>query len=330
MGIAELLEPFWATATMHRESVAFEDCGDSASDTTLLFRPDATLEVASHARDVVYEAGRDYAIDGALGRIRRLPESRMPTLPGRRSTTDGALLHSWQSTITYAHSGRWEGYRPAYAGDALPRVTRRLQRGQPVTIVVMGDSISEGYDASGFHSLAPMQPPYATLLAAGLERRFRSTIALHNIAVAGSTAADGVWEAPRLATLNADLVLVAYGMNDATYAGADEFERDISAIISRVRTDTAAAEFILIAPMLPTAACDFVDATRIPQYRDAMADLSGDGITLADMTALWTDVLRRKAEFDLSGNGLNHPNDFGHRLYAQVLLAMLAPGLQAM
>jgi lysophospholipase L1-like esterase len=204
-------------------------------------------------------------------------------------------------------------------------VTRRLRRGEPLTIAVMGDSISEGYDSSGFHSFAPMQPPYATLVAAGLEQRFGGTIKLHNLAVAGSTASDGVWEAPRLAVLKADLVIVAYGMNDATYAVAEEFNRDISAIISRVRTDTAAAEFILIAPMPPTADCNFVDATRIPQYRDVLAGLSGDGIALADMTALWTDVLQRKAAVDLSGNGLNHPNDFGHRLYAQVILAMLAP-----
>jgi hypothetical protein len=26
---------------------------------------------------------------------------------------------------------------------------------------------------------------------------------------------------------------------------------------------------------------------------------------------------------DLTGNGLNHPNDFGHRLYAQAILEYL-------
>ena len=77
--------------------------------------------------------------------------------------------------------------------------------------------------------------------------------------------------------------------------------------------------------MRPTAGCDFVPATRISEYRDVLAGLSGDGIALADMTALWTDLQQRKTAIDLSGNGLNHPNDFGHRLYAQVILAMVAP-----
>lgn len=27
----------------------------------------------------------------------------------------------------------------------------------------------------------------------------------------------------------------------------------------------------------------------------------------------------------ITGNGVNHPNDFGHRVYAQVLLSLLMP-----
>ena len=317
--------PFWATTTMYRESVTFEDRGDRTSDATLLFHPRAILEMASVARNVIYEDGRDYTIDSAGGRILRLPDSRIPMLPGDRAGAGGALLHPWQSAITYVHDGCWAGYRAVYAGKTLPRVTGRLQRREQLTIVVMGDSISEGYDASGFHSFAPMQPPYASLVAAGLEQRFASRIELHNIAVAGSSASDGAWEAARLAELNPNLVILAYGMNDATYADAREFERDIAAIIGGVRTDSADAEFILIAPMRPTAGCDFVPATRISEYRDVLAGLSGDGIALADMTTLWTDLQQRKTAIDLSGNGLNHPNDFGHRLYAQVILAMVAP-----
>jgi len=33
-------------------------------------------------------------------------------------------------------------------------------------------------------------------------------------------------------------------------------------------------------------------------------------------------MLEHKHDFDLTGNGLNHPNDFGHRLYAQTLLSL--------
>ncbi|MCA9034833.1 MAG: alpha/beta hydrolase [Planctomycetaceae bacterium] len=36
-------------------------------------------------------------------------------------------------------------------------------------------------------------------------------------------------------------------------------------------------------------------------------------------------MLKRKSDHDLTGNGVNHPNDFGHRIYAQVLSSLLLP-----
>jgi hypothetical protein len=41
------------------------------------------------------------------------------------------------------------------------------------------------------------------------------------------------------------------------------------------------------------------------------------------LTSVWTNFLRRKRFLDFTGNGVNHPNDFGHRLYAEVLMGLL-------
>ena len=38
---------------------------------------------------------------------------------------------------------------------------------------------------------------------------------------------------------------------------------------------------------------------------------------------MWAELLKRKTFYDLTGNGLNHPNDFGHCVYAETLLALL-------
>ena len=62
-----------------------------------------------------------------------------------------------------------------------------------------------------------------------------------------------------------------------------------------------------------------------PKYREALASLTGPGIALADVTAVWETFLKNKHDLDLTGNGLNHPNDFGHRLYAQTILSLLVP-----
>ena len=36
----------------------------------------------------------------------------------------------------------------------------------------------------------------------------------------------------------------------------------------------------------------------------------------------WRKLLERKDFYDLTGNGVNHPNDYGHRVYATVLAAL--------
>jgi len=46
----------------------------------------------------------------------------------------------------------------------------------------VGDSISEGYNASSFIGAPPYQPPYGALVAAGLERAYRSPVTLRNFA----------------------------------------------------------------------------------------------------------------------------------------------------
>ncbi|QDT09653.1 hypothetical protein K239x_16010 [Planctomycetes bacterium K23_9] len=41
------------------------------------------------------------------------------------------------------------------------------------------------------------------------------------------------------------------------------------------------------------------------------------------MTSLCTELLKRKQNADLTGNGINPPNDFDHRIYASEIAALL-------
>src|SRR5262249_4590181 len=240
---------------------------------------------------------------------------------------DGAVRHNWTVAVTYTHGGdRWRGFVPGTAAAQLPHVTRRLEQCEPLTICLTGDSISEGYDASGFHHLRPDQPPFGPLVAAGLQQRSGSNIQLHNFATAGWTTEDALWDTERVTAVNPDLVVVAFGMNDASYASAGEYGANVSRLLARIRSDVAPTEFIVVSPMLPTPDCDWVVHSRFGQYRDALAALTGEGVALADVTSLWTEVVARKDPHHLSGNGSNHPNDFGHRVYAQTILTVLGYG----
>jgi len=310
---------------MHRESVVLMKEDDGPADAALLFRPDTILTVSRASGAETFREGVDYGIDHTRGRITRLPESRMPEIGRDAVAAEGAPLHHHVVDITYTHAADRESWRPTNAAGALPRLARLLQRGEPLTMCVIGDSIAEGYDSSGFHGWPPQQPGFARLVARGLEEEYGGAVDLRNLAIAGSTAADALWAQVGDAFAAPDLAIVAFGMNDASYADAPEFSANIAAVLKRIRDAAPRAEVVLVTPMLPTAACSWVVHARFEEYRAALARLTGDGVALADVTATWTRIVARKNPLDLSGNGLNHPNDFGHRVYAQVILDRLSP-----
>jgi acyl-CoA thioesterase I len=295
------LVPFWRSRTMHGESVVF-----NTSEGRLLFAPDAVLAVTSAAGDETYIEGADYLLDRSARRIVRPAGSRM----------------AQAVAVTYMHSDDSWTWRPPSNAGRLPRVTARLKRGEPVTVCLTGDSISEGYDVSGFHGVPPYQPAFGQLVARALEQN----VHLHNLAAAGWTAADAARPTPRIAAPAPDLVMIAFGMNDASYADAGEFAANVSSVMQRVRDDVPGVEFMLVSSMLPTPECHWVVPRRFGEYRTALEEMTGEGVDLADVTGLWTAIVARKDPHDLAGNGLNHPNDFGHRLYAQVILDRLVDG----
>jgi len=313
--------PFWRSNVMERESVLFLPREGGPELARLLFQPDTITCVTDAAGQRVYAEGQDYAIDRSLGGIVRAPQSAMPLAIPRHDE----LTHSQLCLVTYTHRDQWCGLVPGFAGDRLPRTMERLRTRQSLTVCLTGDSISEGYDASGFHNLPPHQPPFGQIVASSLSKHYQGDVRLHNLATAGWTAEHAVWDVERIAAVRPDLVIVAYGMNDAADADANEFLRQVVTTVSAIRDRQPHAEFVLVSPMLPTKACTWVVHSRFDEYRLALTTLSGPGIAVADVTGIWRDMMVRKDARALSGNWLNHPNDFGHRVYAQVILALLVP-----
>lgn len=320
--IRDLVQPIWRGASIADESVVFVSGASGVADAVLLFEPQGPVTITDVARTLTYEPSRDYVVDPPRRRIVRTESSRLPAVQGDEpEALDPAHVLRYLTLVSYEHaSDAWTGYAPPDRGADLPRLLDRLRQRQPVSLCVLGDSIAEGYDATGFHDTAPRQPAFAALVVAGLESRFGGSVALRNHAVAGSTSEHGRWVAEEAASQSPDLVLVAFGMNDACYAEAEEFSAHIADIMRRVHAISADTEFLLVSPMRPTAACTWVSHERFTRYRDALLGFTRSGVAVADVTHLWDTVLARKRPRDLSGNGSNHPNDFGHRLYAQTIL----------
>ena len=322
----------WASTTLHGDPLCFIDRGAGAITATLLFSPDGLVSVRNGAGDIEYIDGRDFVVDAGAGVITPTANSRIP-LVGRDELAaidePDDRFRRRQVHATYPHrAGQWQGYVPPFSAGSLPRTISLLRAGRPLTLAITGDSIAEGYNASGFEGVPPHQPPYPGLVAGALTETYGSTIALRNFAVAGSTA-DGGGDAENVTAARPDLVIVAFGMNDSGYATAPDFAASVSRIVSDVRDEAPAAEFVLVSSMLPNPAFRYPIIERFAEYRAALAALCGAGIVLADVTAMWTDLLRRKSVYDLTGNGINHPNDFGHQVYAQVIFGLLTRQVRA-
>jgi lysophospholipase L1-like esterase len=156
-----------------------------------------------------------------------------------------------------------------------------------------------------------------------LEKAYGNTVTISNFAEPSTTAKGGLDKISRVTAQKPDLVIIAFGMNDVAGHQPAQYAAQIKGMIDAVRAGAPDAEFIIVASILANPEWNWSPAPEFPRYRDAILALRGPGIAVADMTSLWTDIIKSKRYLDLTGNGINHPNDFGHRLYAAVMMGML-------
>ena len=312
-----------------------------------LFQPTKILKVVSATQETVYQPERDYRLSEDGKSLILPPGSRIPFKTKEEMyplmTSDAPKIarqagdpdtgiffdnkagyHRLQVEVTYQCTPKqWQGPIPKYAGNELPGLTKKLKNKQPVKIFLSGDSISEGYNASKFTDAPPHCPAYGELFALALEQKFGSPITFNNYAVGGWQSSQGIQQAidKKLALEKPDLVIIAYGMNDVFRKDAAAYQKNIRKLIDIFRADSPNTEFILVATMLGNTEWG-MPMEQFDLYRDALQELTGPGIVLADLTSIWREILKHKSFYDLTGNGVNHPNDCGHRFYAQVLLAM--------
>ncbi len=342
----EQLQPFWISDIVHRESVLFirdEETGESCA--SVLFPMKEIISIQDSTGSVTYKPGIDYIhkadsteifipeksaiVTKTAAELRRPANSQQFRLTHRDGNGEilfGGLLeyHTMQTWITYTKATEdWPVAMPTFQPSALPLTIARLQQQKPLSIVLLGDSISTGCNASGWGNGAPFQPAYQDLLKLHLERRYSTTVQLTNFSVGGTSTPWGISELPKVLEAKPDLIILAFGMNDSAGLSAEEYGKNISSMISLARESNSDVEFILIAPMLGNRDWTALNHDVFPKYRDALESLCKPGIALADMTSVWHEFLSRKKDHDLTGNGVNHPNDFGHRVYAQVLSALL-------
>ncbi|MBB6734380.1 DUF5722 domain-containing protein [Cohnella zeiphila] len=350
------MAPFWQGDTVVNESVLMVDQGDGLPEGRFMYPPTEIVSVKNARLDTEYEEGVDWTFEDGAFRLTAqsripymtedemvlpeyIPNESMPRLGGGAVLyREGSFFHDRQIVITYKHVGAWNGPVPKFDEASLPKTIGKLRAGAPVKLALYGDSISVGANASGYTGVPPYLPIWGRMTANALERYYHTDITFVNPSVGGTTSTWGKDHAAALvASEHPDLVIIAFGMNDGSGTGIGDgvrpsvFKENIRSIIDTVRAVNPAAEFILVGTTLPNPETFFLD--QQPYYNAALNELASgmEGVAAANLTGVHAELLKTKSFGDMTGNNINHPNDFLSRWYAQFVFGMLAdrPGRNA-
>ena len=359
----QVLDRIWETHRMFQEPVCFTEMADGTiTGGKLLFSPDTVESVTSSDESITYVAGRDYIIqDGCLVRTPEstIPvlgrdvyckpydgakERAWLRLPGGETyLTIFPETYKYQILVTYTHQQTWDALIPAKGSSALSRSFQKLQSGGAFHLMFYGDSITAGWEASGcdeevihMQTLQPFRlqinrPPYlpswAELVTRTLREAFPAAeIQKVNRGAGGSTTAWGVAHAKELVSPHRpDLVVLAFGMNSLC-APVLQHRAQIETIMRTIRKTSPDCDFVLVSPMVPSQEIAGFLKNTLAKQEQALFDIakSEPGVAVAPVHMLTKELLRKgKTYYELTGNCINHPNDFSVRMYAQTILTTL-------
>lgn len=332
----ECMEPMWSGDVAYREGlwpIANQD--GSIDDMKLMYRADEILSVTNSRGTVTYTEGKDYQlVDGKL----RIPSGSSIAVTSYNSYypssgafpktgggyifwSEGSGVTDQQIAVTYRHSDSWDGFTPEDKSSLLPKTNAKLANGENLKIVYYGDSITEGYNASSFVGVEPNMPIWSKLVTQSLRKTYPSAnITEVNTGLSGQTAQWGIQNVQdRVVNYHPDLVVIAFGMNDGSSRSPEAFTADLQAMMDAVRKDNPNCEFVLVSTTMPNPE----GAGRTVNHGDyeaAMLKMEQAGVAVTQMTSLHKYLLTEKRYCDMTGNNVNHPNDWLVRCYAQSIL----------
>ena len=362
----EYVRPFWKGDTVLGESVfVLENALGELRPFRLAFPIRRVISVRSGDLRTTYREGADYRVNeyGELeivreGSIPRLlwndhrfsefdasRDDRMASADALGAWRTGDLfsdregMRAWQIAVSYSHAESNIYDVTQGKSEKFPHLLRLLGENRPVTVVGYGDSITYGWAASGMQDIRkpPYCRPYAQMIVDFLLDRSGVQIKHVNCSVSGKCT-DWAERDENLAgviSAKPDLVILAFGMNDGGVFRPEVFSERLRSIMRKIRIVCPHTEFLLISPILPNPLVAFTAGSSILRYhreypRALLAiEQETQGVACANVTAVHELLLERKSLQDTLSNNVNHPNDFMHRVYAQVALKTLLGDLFA-
>lgn len=346
--------PCWKTGCIYNETIF---CMNSENEISgkLQYAPQEILSVTDYTLKREYRENTDYFVSGrtiSLSADSRIPwvdadivRGNVPAPYRKRDEmadekidvvqfapdviwTESALLYGNQICVSYRvkpEDIRAELFG-AY-GKIAPRFTEKVREGQAVKISVLGDSVAEGCSASGHFKHEPYQPDWVKLFTLALGEIAGVDACTENFAVGGKDAqwGSGREQIENCARQKPDLLFLHFGINDCGRFDRDAFQKNIATIYTGVKAISPATEVVFIKPAMANPNCYSVQ--RFIEYWTAMDALALENRDFAAINMFdWSVALiKDKKYMDITGNGVNHPNDFVSRLYVMTLIHAFIP-----
>lgn len=343
------LIPFTKADTIINEIILPIRIGGTIPKAKLLFTAKKVLSVKDVYLNKEFYQDKDWTVNGRdfyLANHSNIPfmndgeliftnQKESLSLPSKKEGlyvlfSEGELFPSYQLSVTYVPDKSIIDLSFPDIIDPKPLVRlegthEKLRKGQPLNIVFYGNSIEVGGNSSGFRGVSPYMPNWTQLVVYNLRSNYSSSISYTNSSVGGMTARWGEENADeRVALLNPDLVVIAFGMNDGTgKVPVSDFISQLKGIMKTVHFKNPMCEFILVTPMLANPMA--IHSQIQEEYRLPIWSLAKSGVSIADVTIWHKWLLDYKSYQDMTGNNINHPNDYLARWYAHIVSELLIP-----
>jgi len=341
------VQPFYEGNTVYFETALFIN---EESVCSLTFPITKIIRVLNYGLQIEYEEGKDFLIID--GKIKRLKGSKIPFIKNEdyyldQPNDNNVILKITNSDITrkfpnakyfrygeadtftkyqiaviYEHEQEWKGCKPLYQGNKLGNFLNNLKNKEKTTLLFYGDSITFGYNSSGTEmggNIAPYAESYPKMVHGFLEDYFKTRIEYVNTSLSGMNtpwALENVEQ--NVNKYNPDLVVLAFGMNDGGMDPKD-YEKWLHKIISKMISYNEKVNIIVVSPTVPNIDCNWFG--NQDKFINVIRNINYVNVAYVDMTTMHLDLLKTGKKFaDMTGNNINHPNDFLARIYAQSIL----------
>lgn len=201
----------------------------------------------------------------------------------------------------------------------LPRLSKKLHTGEPVTFVCLGDSVTGVYYHTGGRRA------YTDMLKLALEQGFPGVeFTAINAGVSGNTTVDALARLEKdVLSRKPDLVTIMFGLNDTTRVPLEDYRANLKSIIAQCRA--AGAEVVLCTPNSVTDTPDR-PTSKLLEYCAVVREVAAsDKVTLADCYNAFEAIRTKKAqEWAFLMSDEIHPNMDGHRELARSIAYAIA------